>query len=353
MENLVTIVIPVYNIKKYLAACVKSVTGQTFSNLEILLVDDGSTDGSSRLCDELGKEDDRIRVIHKENGGAASARNLGIDEANGKYIMFLDGDDWLDADTVETIVAHAETNDTDVIRFNYVREFSGKQLVKKNTFLEEKVYQDEECLQVCRQILGLTGKELAHPENMNFLASCGFNMYRADLLKRSEVRFIPIQEIGSFVDGFFNFCIFMNVKRFEYIDKPFYHYRKTNEGAATAGYRKNYLPRQMILFEKIEKQIKENNLVELLSEAYNNRIVLSSMEIAFNAMRNRAGFMEQYQEIKSMLRHKAFKKAYKNFSLKPLTMKWKLYFFFIKYSMPLLTCIMTGVILKLKNRGVV
>ncbi len=352
MEALVTIVIPIYNVGKYLEECVGSVKAQTFSNIEILLVDDGSTDGSSEICDRLAEGDERVRVIHKENGGAASARNLGIYEAKGKYVMFLDGDDWLDKDTVKTVAGCAEENDLDVVRFNYVREFSGKKLVKRNTFLEEKVYQDDECLEVCRQILGLTGKELEHPENMNFLASCGFNMYRTELLRDSGVLFIPIQETGSFVDGLFNFCVFMKVKRFAYIDKSFYHYRKTNESAATARYRQNYLQRQTVLFEKIKKQIEENGMTEFFSEAYNNRIVLSSMEIAFNAMRQKAGFSSKYREIKSMLKHPDFKKAYKNFSLKPMKLKWKVYFFFIKYSMPLFTCIMTSIILKLKNRGV-
>lgn len=352
MENKVSVVIPVYNTKKYLQECVRSVTEQTFRNLEILLIDDGSTDGSSALCDELAARDDRVRVIHKNNGGAATARNLGIDEASGEYVMFLDSDDWLDTDAIETLVNHADIHSTDVIRFSYVREFEGKQLVKKNTILEERVYTDDECANVCRQILGLTGAEFAHPENMNFLASCGFNMYRKSLLVNAGARFIPIQEIGSFVDGLFNFCVFFHVKRFEYVDRPFYHYRKTNETAATAGYRRNYINRQLILFDKLKKKIEAENKWAFFCVAYNNRIVHATMEISFNALRNKASFVEKYKEIHSVLHHPQFQKAYKTFSLKNLSLKWKIYFFFIKHSMTLPTYLMTAVILKLKNRGV-
>ena len=352
MSAKVTIVVPVYNTKNYLEECVHSLTGQTYREIEILLVDDGSTDGSSILCDALANSDERIRVIHKENGGAATARNLGIDEAKGEYVMFLDSDDWLDTDAVEALVQYADKNETDVLRFNYVREFDGKQLVKPNTFLEERLYENDECKIVCRQLLGLTGKELRHPESMNFLASCGFNLYRTALLRKLGTRFIPIQEIGSFVDGLFNFSVFLHVERFAFINRPFYHYRKTNEGAATANYRKNYVNRQLLLFGKIKEEIERVGKWEYFKEAYYNRIALSTMEISFNAMRNKAGFSERYREIRSVLKHEKFKEAYKSFKISTMGLKWKAYFFLIKHSMVLSTYIMTKIIVTLKNRGV-
>ncbi len=94
-QPLLTIIVPVYNTLEYLARCVHSITAQTYENLEILLVDDGSTDGTGALCDELAKEDNRIRVIHKENGGSSSARNIGIEQARGEYLGFVDSDDYI------------------------------------------------------------------------------------------------------------------------------------------------------------------------------------------------------------------------------------------------------------------
>ena len=352
MSVKVTVVIPVYNTEKYLEQCAVSVMEQTYRDIEILLVDDGSPDGSPALCDALAARDDRIRVIHKENGGAATARNLGIDEAAGEYVMFLDSDDWLDTNAIETLVALADEEETDVLRFNYVREFEGKQLVKPNTFLEEKLYTGEECRVVCRQLLGLTGKELAHPESMNFLASCGFNLYRTALLRKLGVRFIPIQEIGSFVDGLFNVQVFLHVERFRFIDRPFYHYRKTNEGAATVGYRKNYMNRQLVLFEKLKQTVEAGGDWAYFAEAYHNRISLSTMEICLNAMRDQAGFSERYREIKSVLKHESFKEAYKTLDLSPMGLKWKMYYFFIKHSLVLPTYLMTKMIFTLKNRGI-
>lgn len=101
---LITVIVPIYNIMEYLPRCVRSITAQTYGNLEILLIDDGSTDGTGELCDRLGTEDDRIRVFHKENGGSSSARNLGLRHATGKYVGFVDSDDYIEPDMYERLL---------------------------------------------------------------------------------------------------------------------------------------------------------------------------------------------------------------------------------------------------------
>ena len=109
-QPLISVIVPVYNIIPYLPRCVESLTQQTYRNLEILLVDDGSTDDTPALCDRLAQTDDRIRVFHKENGGPSSARNLGLEQAKGEYVGFVDSDDYVDADMYERLYrAIAET----------------------------------------------------------------------------------------------------------------------------------------------------------------------------------------------------------------------------------------------------
>lgn len=100
----ISVIIPIYNIKDYLERCVMSVTYQTYRNLEIILVDDGSTDGTAKLCDELAKRDERIKVFHKTNGGSSSARNLGLDNATGEFVGFVDSDDYVEPDMYELLV---------------------------------------------------------------------------------------------------------------------------------------------------------------------------------------------------------------------------------------------------------
>ena len=97
----ISIIVPVYNIEEYIEKCVKSITKQTYKNLEIILVDDGSTDSAGKICDKLAEKDERIKVIHKKNGGLSSARNAGMKKATGDYICFIDGDDYISKDYCE------------------------------------------------------------------------------------------------------------------------------------------------------------------------------------------------------------------------------------------------------------
>lgn len=121
-----SVVIPVYKVEEYLDQCVQSVLQQTYSNLEIILVDDGSPDRCGAMCDHWAEKDDRIRVVHQENGGLSAARNTGIRNATGDYILFLDSDDWWETDTVlDTIAKQLEQTPVDVLSFNYRKSFDG------------------------------------------------------------------------------------------------------------------------------------------------------------------------------------------------------------------------------------
>lgn len=117
---MVTIIVPVYNVSEYLPACVESLRKQSYADVEIILVDDGSTDGSGLLCDEYAAKDTRIRVIHKKNGGLSSARNAGLDAASGQWVLFVDGDDYLAHNAVELLLGVAEMQgDADFVQFLY------------------------------------------------------------------------------------------------------------------------------------------------------------------------------------------------------------------------------------------
>ncbi len=113
-EDLISIIVPVYNVEKYLRKCIDSIVNQTYKNLEIILVDDGSTDDSGKICDEFAEKDGRIKVIHKENGGLSSARNAGLEIAAGKYLGFVDSDDYIAQDMYESMYAAINEFDADI-----------------------------------------------------------------------------------------------------------------------------------------------------------------------------------------------------------------------------------------------
>ena len=122
MRDLISIIIPVYNVEQYLKQCLDSVINQTYKNLEIILVDDGSTDNSGKICDEYALKDNRIKVIHKQNGGVSSARNTGLNVATGEYIGFVDGDDYIELDMYEYLYSLNKTNNTSLAICNFYIE---------------------------------------------------------------------------------------------------------------------------------------------------------------------------------------------------------------------------------------
>lgn len=117
-QPLISVIIPVYNVEEYLRECVESVINQTYENLEIILVDDGSTDSSGKICEEYLDKDSRVTVIHQKNSGPSKTRNTGINNANGKYIYFLDSDDYIELNAVERLVTTAESNSADLVFFD-------------------------------------------------------------------------------------------------------------------------------------------------------------------------------------------------------------------------------------------
>ena len=122
MGSLISVIIPVYKVERYLPRCIDSILSQTYKNIELLLIDDGSPDSSGDICDEYAEKDPRVRMFHKENGGVSSARNLGLDEAKGDYIGFVDSDDYIAPGMYEKLVELIEDNNADiaVCRSSYI-----------------------------------------------------------------------------------------------------------------------------------------------------------------------------------------------------------------------------------------
>lgn len=148
MGDLITIIVPIYKVEKYLKKCIDSIISQSYSNLEIILIDDGSPDRSGEMCDEYSKKDSRIKVIHKKNGGVSSARNAGLDIMTGKYITFVDPDDYIEKDMIKRLYDWIKEYDADISicgvidndeNYKILRKTKGKNIVllnRENTFKE-------------------------------------------------------------------------------------------------------------------------------------------------------------------------------------------------------------------------
>lgn len=154
MKKKVTVVVPVYNVSNYLGKCIDSIINQTYKKLEIILVDDGSTDNSGAICDDFASKDKRIKVIHKENGGLSDARNFGIDIATGEYIVFVDSDDYIALDMIEFLYNSLESNEADISTCLYQNFYDGEDVLESddnisyvcsNTEALEKMLYQQDC----------------------------------------------------------------------------------------------------------------------------------------------------------------------------------------------------------------
>ena len=208
-EDLISIIVPVYNAEKYLNRCINSIINQTYTNIEIILVDDESPDNSPKICDEWSKKDSRIKVIHKKNGGPASARNSGLKEAKGKYIGFVDSDDYIESEMYEKLYNSIKTNKSNIAVCNYVKEYRNKKIHNKT--IESFICEGK------RNSLKFLTKKQVGWTNWN-------KIYDVNSIKEKDIFFNQSLHIGE--DGLFNFDIIDSCDNFKisYIGDELYHY---------------------------------------------------------------------------------------------------------------------------------
>ena len=147
---MISVIVPIYNVEEYLDDCINSLLNQTYRDLEIVLVDDGSTDRSGIICDFYGEKDNRIKVLHKENGGLMSAWKYGVLKARGDYIVFVDSDDWIDKDMYQRLFERISESNADIVLCGLIKEFSNNKTEDEVQMLKRDFYSSE---QVVREIL--------------------------------------------------------------------------------------------------------------------------------------------------------------------------------------------------------
>lgn len=211
---MVSVIIPIYNTEKYLRQCVNSVLAQTYSDLEIILVNDGSPDKCGDICNEYAATDSRIVVVHKENGGLSDARNAGLDVATGEYIYFLDSDDYIETDAIERLVRFMEGEEADIVCLN------------KQPFTEEsefKIYKEKLIrYPVCS---GAKNILFRFQKEKEWFPGAPLQFYKTEFLKREKMRF---KKGLLYEDLLFNGIAYVRADKVSPINSFLYHYRVRN-----------------------------------------------------------------------------------------------------------------------------
>lgn len=218
----ISVIVPIYNAEKYLVRCLESIVEQTYSNLEIILVDDGSTDESLKICEEFGKRDRRIHIIHKENGGQQSARTAGVQKATGDYIAFVDADDYIDADTYERLMKKLYSSDIDILLYGLWEDYEDHSVLKQNHY-PNKVYERADI-----------EKEL-FPSMLSYGDFFDFGILPnlwCKLIKRSfwiESRVVVAEGIRIGEDADAVYQLLVNAQSVQVLEEAPYHYCKRND----------------------------------------------------------------------------------------------------------------------------
>lgn len=342
----VSIIVPVYKAERFIEQCVNSILNQSYRNLDIILVDDGSPDQCPAICDGFAERDSRIRVIHKENRGLSSAREIGIQTAVGDYVMVIDSDDWIDSVTIAACVNRAIEDDADCVLFGYKREYNEKSLDTPlfmndfsygNTLSEEKVH---------RRIVGPVGEELANPQRVDSLSSVCMKLYRTETAKRGRI--VNERMVGSSEDTVFNLYALDGCK-ISYINQCFYHYRKTNDQSLTSRYRADLPDKWDILYRIFQEYIDQSGR-ETYRIPFFNRVACGMIGLGLNENRSGHNILLKAKNLRIILSKPLYLEALSQLDTSYCSMKWKLFFFLCKKRLTLLLALLLRIMAYLRAR---
>lgn len=256
MQPKVSVIVPIYKVEKYLDRCIRSLFAQTMKEIEIILVDDGSPDRCPEMCDEYARQDPRIRVVHKKNGGLGFARNSGLEIAAGEYITFLDSDDYVAADMCEKMYAAAKENDADLV-------LAGMNIVGGVVMDEQDAVERKHCFREKELFIGAEGrKKLAQgfvgampgePEDSRYSYSACKNFYRGDMIRQNEIRFRSEREVVC-EDIVFQLEMVPFVEHAVGIPGAYLYYCR-NGDSLSKGYREDRFDRCMLSVQKIKEHM--------------------------------------------------------------------------------------------------
>ena len=328
---MVSVIIPIYKVEKYLKQCVDSVLEQTYSDLQIILVDDGSPDRCGEICDQYKAMDARIQVIHKKNGGLGYARNSGLEIAEGNYVIFIDSDDWIEKNHIEKLVAVAERTQADVVIHGFKKVNDEKEVL-----FVSKTIKIGEFLDVKKDILYpmiAAGSNQKEDTTLPVAAWC--KMYRLSIIQDNELLFPSERECIS-EDIMFNFVFYPYCEKAVIIEENGYNYRYNPNSISN-----NYNPmRTLRMFEFYKRMMTWYGSVtfaepELLQRLYRCYIMKCRIGVE-SIVGSNLSFLEKVKEIKKITSHEYTRTALTQFKVQQYSLKLRLILELMKLNSALL-----------------
>ncbi len=321
-QVLVSVIVPVYNVEKYLCQCVDSILAQTLKQIEIILVDDGSTDNSGSICDNYKKKHDNIKVIHKENAGLGFARNSGLEVAVGKYVGFVDSDDYIAFDMYEILVKNAEENGADA-SYALDRRFwrDNPDSNEKHNDYSLKVFGEDNVKKYVLQRIGTTPE---CQKDMLYEAIVCSGIFRLQLIKENHIQFVSEREIIS-EDIIFDIDFLPLCKTIVHCDAEVYFYR-SNPKSLTMTYRGDRYLKNVDLIEimenRLSKYYSKDELFENLGRYYITFVRVCFINEVSHIKKN--GFAVCKDNIKKICEDEKLQKLLSEYNYKAMPKKYSI-----------------------------
>ena len=303
----ISVIVPVYNVEQYVGECIESILNQSFYDIELILINDGSKDNSGFICDEYAKKDNRIKVIHKKNEGVSIARNIGIKNASGKYIAFVDSDDLVDKEIYTTMLQAIEESGSDLVMCRYEKVYSNRNNELAIEPLREGLYDKEQIFNnLILDMIGNDPLDMSKPLIMGSTCRC---LYKKDIIDKYKIEF-PVIKIAE--DMLFHLYYLMSCKKVYVVNKALYYYRY-NELSATNNYINNLWEILMNQLELVEDGLNKFNLLNSKSKErleINTFYFISWCFTNECNPRNLKKYREIIKEMKKISKHNKFKKVF-------------------------------------------
>lgn len=328
---MISVIVPVYNVEKYLEQCIDSLLSQTYQNFEIILVDDGSTDSSGKICDIYKENHKNIKVIHKKNEGLGFARNTGLLYATGEYVTFIDSDDYVDKYLLEDLYNGILETDVDVCIGGFKKVADSGQVLYEEKYDEQYFIHDSTTNKAFIKMLG------SLPSKHDSIRMSVWNvLYKLSIIKNNNIQFPSERELIS-EDLIFDFFYYQHVKKCKILDNSNYYYR-SNPTSLTMSYRKDRFKKTIVFYQHLNKLMNDNSFS---NEAFIRfkKLIFIYVRMCIQQEKKKVSNLKLKDcllNIKRICEDKNLKKILEEYPVNQLEFKQKIFIYCIKYKIIML-----------------
>lgn len=350
-----SIIVPVYNAEKYLSHCIESLIKQTYKNIEIILINDGSTDGSLKICERYAERDNRIKIHSIKNSGVSTARNIGISLATGSYITFVDSDDWAEPNMIEFAMTKIKETESDIVVWSCYKNYYNEEIRISMIPGGDRVFSNNKDILYLKSIHAMYGEEKVTDSVSTGSVWC--KLYKKDIVTRNNLKFQP--HLTRAQDTVFSIYAFHYANKICYFDRSLYHYR-INNSSTTSGTRyisDTKIPFNALLgeYESFIKKYNKDKNEKYYKALYARTIQVLKWHLEHNYFHNKysKGIWNRRKEVIKLIDTQPYKRALSEVDLGLLPKKEKVMTLLFKYKMVLVFYIINSLhskIERIRNR---